>query len=162
RFPEYRADAHVMAQDLFRLGPNVYTQFLYFLSVISRYLKTPEEGKAAHNGDPLQCGHGEPSAEDWADALTPTLGEKEAIARARAEGWISDEMAKRMTDSSALDRRIASLPGQGGDVAEQVPDVMAAYYRRQAEQHLIKPPPQMLLGEAIVPTTLEEWDIGDP
>jgi hypothetical protein len=162
RFPEYRADAHMMAQDLFRLGPNIHTQFLYFLSVMSRYLVVPDEGKPAHNGDPLRCGHGDPSAEDWADALTPTMAEKEAIARARAEGWISDQAAERMTDREALDRRIAGLPGQGGDVAELVPEVMAAYYRRQAEAHLIKPPPQMVLGEAIVPTTLDEWEIGEP
>jgi hypothetical protein len=162
RFPEHRADAQLMAQDLFRLGPNIYTQFIYFLSVMSRYLQVPEEGKSAHNGDPLRCGHGVPSADDWADALTPTLAEKEAIARARAEGWISDESAERLTDREALDRRIASLPGQGGAVAEEVPEVMAAYYRRQAEQHLVTPPPRMVLGDAIVPTTLEEWDVGEP
>jgi hypothetical protein len=162
RFPEYRADAHMMAQDLFRLGPNIYTQFLYFLSVVSRYLQVPKKGGPAHNGDPLRCGHGDPSPEDWADALTPTAAEKEAIARARAEGWISEEAGERLTDREALERRIASLPGQGGHVAERVPEVMAAYYRGQAERYLVKPPAEMVLGEAIVPTTLEEWDVGEP
>jgi hypothetical protein len=162
RFLDYRADAHVLAQDLFRLGPNIYTQFLYFLSVMSRYLAVPKDNEQAHNGDPLRCGHGVPSPEDWADALTPTLAEKEALERARAEGWISKEAAERMADADALDRRIAGLPGQGGHVAEQVPEIMAAYYRRQAEPYLVRPPPRLVLGETIVPTTLEEWDIGEP
>ena len=30
-YPDYRADAQVLAQDLFHLGPNLYTQFLYFV-----------------------------------------------------------------------------------------------------------------------------------
>jgi hypothetical protein len=162
RFPDYRADAHVLAQDIFRLGPNIYTQFLYFLAVMTRYLRIPKGNKKAHNGDPLRCGHGDPSPEDWADALTPTLAEREAIERARAEGWIRHEDADRLSDREALDRRVAALPGQGGHVAEQVPEIMAAYYRRLAEQHLVRPPPRLVLGEAIVPTTLEEWDVGDP
>jgi hypothetical protein len=162
RSADYRAEAHVMAQDLFRLGPNIYTQFLYFISVLSRYVAVPLEEQAAHNGDPLHCGHGSPSDEDWADALTPTLAEKEAIERALEEGWISKDTARRLSDAEALDRRIATLPGQGGHIAERVPEVMAAFYRRKAEQHLVKPPPQMVLGEAIVPTTLEEWEIGEP
>src|SRR5262249_52959545 len=37
-YPDYRADAQVVAQDLFNLGPNLYTQFLYFVSVITRYI----------------------------------------------------------------------------------------------------------------------------
>lgn len=162
RFPDYRADAHILAQNLFRLGPNIYTQFIYFLSVVSRYLQLPKPGEKASNGDPLNCGHGDPSPDDWADALTPSAAEKEAIARARAEGWISKEAADNATDAEAIDRRIASLPGRGGHVTEQVPEVMAAFYRRRAESYLVKPPPEMVLGEAIVPTTLEEWDIGDP
>jgi hypothetical protein len=39
---------------------------------------------------------------------------------------------------------------------------MAAYYRRLADKHLVSPPPESVLGEAIVPTTLEEWEIGEP
>ena len=39
---------------------------------------------------------------------------------------------------------------------------MAAYYRQQAEHYLLRPPPQRRLGELQVPTTLEEWELGDP
>src|SRR5262249_22848535 len=38
-FPGYRAEAHVVAHDLFRMEPNLYMQFLYFTSVMTRYLK---------------------------------------------------------------------------------------------------------------------------
>jgi len=43
-----------------------------------------------------------------------------------------------------------------------VPEVMAAYYRRQAERYLLRPPPQRVWGEATTPTTLEEWEPGEP
>lgn len=162
RHPDHRADAHMVAQDLFRIGPNVYTQFLYFLSVMSRYFRLPEDGEGASNSDPLGCETGQPSPEDLADALTPTPAEKEAIARALAEGWISEEAAGRMTDEDALARRIATLPGHSDGDGTAIPEVMAAYYRSLAERHLVKPPARIVLGEAIVPTTLEEWDIGDP
>ena len=80
--------------------------------------------------DRTDCGCGEPSADDWADALTPDAREREAIRRAEAEGWIRQELAERLTDRDALARRIHSLPGSGGDDATRVPEVMAAYYRR--------------------------------
>ena len=43
-----------------------------------------------------------------------------------------------------------------------MPEIMAAYYRQQAEQYLLRPPPQRRLGELQVPTTLEDWELGDP
>lgn len=159
-YPGYRAEAQLMGQDLFHLGPNLYTQFLYFVSVVSRYAP-PLRGETPVGADPYACGCGEPSPEDWADALTPDGREREAIRRARAEGWIREEVAKRLTDRDALARRIHGLPGSTGDDATRVPEVMAAYYRREAERYLLRPPPQRRLGEATTPTTLEEWEPGD-
>jgi hypothetical protein len=159
-YPGYRADAQVLAQDLFHLGPNLFTQFLYFLSVISRYVR-PRKGEEPVGIDPYSCGCGEPSPEDWADALTPSARELAAIERALAEGWLREEQADRLRDESALERRIRGLPGARGRDATLVPEVMAAYYRQQAERYLIKPPPQRRIGEAVVPTTLEEWEAGD-
>jgi hypothetical protein len=159
-YPGYRAEAQVLGQDLFHLGPNLYTQFLFFVSVVSRYVPPPgrEEPEAL---DPYACGCGEPSADDWAQSLTPDAREREAVRRALAEGWIGKELAKRLTDPEALERRIYSLPGAGGDDATVVPEVMAAFYRREAERYLLRPPPQRLVGEATTPTTLEEWEPGD-
>jgi hypothetical protein len=160
-YPGYRAEAQVLGQDLFHLGPNLYTQFLYFVSVVSRYVLPPrkEQPEAL---DPYVCGCGEPSPEDWAEALTPDAREREAIKRALKEGWIREEVAERFTDRDALLRRIAGLPGVNGSDATLVPEVMAAYYRCEAERYLLRPPPQLIFGEATTPTTLEEWEPGDP
>ena len=159
-YPNYRAEAQVLGQDLFHLGPNVYTQFLYFVSVVSRYVP-PKVGKEPAAADPYACGCGDPSADDWAEALTPDGREREAIRRAEREGWVRPEVAERLTDRDALARRIAALPGAQEDDATHVPAVMAAYYRRQAERYLLRPPPQPAYGEATTPTALEEWEPGD-
>jgi hypothetical protein len=156
----YRADAQVLSQDLFALGPNLFTQFIYFLSVLSRYIR-PQKGKQPIIIDPYSCGCGDPSPEDWAEALTPSTRELQAIERALAEGWLREETGDRMRDEKALERRIRGLPGTKGADATLVPEVMAAYYRQQAERYLIKPPPQKRLGEAVVPTTLDDWEVGD-
>jgi hypothetical protein len=159
-YPGYRAEAQVLGQNLFALGPNVYTQFLYFVSVVAKYamLQGDREPTAA---DPYSCGCGEPSPDDWADALTPDAREREAIRRARNEGWISEQTADRMTDNEASDRRVATLPGFGDHDQTRVPEVMAAYYRQQAERFFLKPPPQLRIGEATTPSTIEEWEPGD-
>src|SRR3954452_23701503 len=67
-----------------------------------------------------------------------------------------------MNDRETTDRRIATLPGAGDAAATRVPEVMAAYYRQQAERYLLRPPPQLRSGEATTPTTLDEWEPGDP
>jgi hypothetical protein len=156
----YRADAQLLTQNLFGLGPNLYTQFLYFASVICRYLQ-PLRGKKLVCRDPNQCGRGDPSTDDWADALVPSAREEEAIRRALHEGWITEKQGERMTGANGLETRILGLPGQGTDNAEKVPEVMAAYYRQQAQRYLLRPPPQRTLGEAVVPTTLDDWEPGD-
>lgn len=161
KHPGYRADAQVLGETLFRLGPNVYTQFLYFVSVVSRYIQLKKDEEPT-GSDPYSCGCGEPSPDDWADALTPDGREREAVRRARAEGWIDEATADRMSDRDITDRRIASLPGANTADATRVPEVMAAYYRREAEKYLLRPPPQLRHGEATTPTTHDEWEPGDP
>lgn len=158
-FPGYRAEAHVLAQDLFRFGPNVYAQFLYFVSVLQRYV-TPLTGQRPEAGTTHQCNRGEPSADEWAAALSPNAAEREAIERARREGWIAPAEAERL--AAGVETRVAGVPGVGTDDAHLLPEVMAAYYRQQAERFLLRPPRQRLLGEAVVPTTLEDWQPGDP
>jgi hypothetical protein len=159
-YPGYRAEAQVLGQNLFALGPNIYTQFLYFVSVVAKYamLNEQQEPVAA---DPYACGCGEPTADDWADAITPDARELEAIRRAKREGWISEQAAQRMTDEEACDRRVATLPGFDQFDRSRVPEVMAAYYRQQAERYFLRPPPQLRVGEATTPSTIEEWEQGD-
>jgi hypothetical protein len=159
-YPGYRAEAQVLGQNLFHLGPNVYTQFLYFVSVAARYA-LPKGQQEPVSVDPYSCGCGEPTPDDWADALTPDAREREAIERARDEGWISKQNADRMSDDQATDRRVATLPGSQDADATRVPEVMAAYYRQQAERYILRPPPQLRSGEATTPAALEEWEPGD-
>lgn len=156
-FSQYRAEAEVLVHNLLGLTPNLYTQFLYFLSIAVRYLK-PLRDERPVAGNPNGCGNGEPSPGDWADALQPTARELEAIERAIREGWFTKDQADRLGQLNDVDSRIAGLPGTGTDDARQIPEVMAAYYRQQAEAYLFRPPPQPRLGEAVVPTTLEEWE----
>jgi hypothetical protein len=158
--PYHRAEATLLAQNIFRMGPNIFTQFLYFLSVMCRYIDhAAVREQAVILLVPCDCGGGDPSDEDWADALIPGAREREAIARALREGWISESDSDQLTD---LENRIQSLPGQGTHNAERVPEIMASYYRREAEQYLFRPPPQPSYGEALVPTTFETWEAGDP
>ncbi|QDG52284.1 hypothetical protein FIV42_16520 [Persicimonas caeni] len=162
-YPNYRAEAQLLAQNLYRLGPNIYTQFTYFLSVFVRYIKPPEEKqKTILIFRPLEDLVGEPSAEDWADALIPTAKELEAIQRAIDEGWLSIGDSEHLERAKELERRIGGLPGVGGANAEKVPEIMAAFYRRKAEEFLLRPPTQPSLGEAVVPTTMREWEPGRP
>jgi hypothetical protein len=159
-FPNYRAEAAVLAQNLFTLGPNLYTQFLYFLSIATRYLRplVEDQPKAIN---PYQCGKGQPTPDDWGEALAPTARELEAIQRALEEGWFDDGQGKLLEEARDLETRMAGLPGFGTADATLVPEAMAAFYRQKAEVYLLRPPPQRRWGEAHTPTTLEEWEPGD-
>lgn len=173
-FPQYRSDAALLVQDVFILGPNIYTQFLYFLSLSVRYLlpliseqeKGQKESGEENCGVPILsngkgCDCGEPSATDWGQAMTPTFAEKEAIRRAIEEGWFDIKQVDRLSRALDIDHRISGLPGMGSEDAQQVPEIMAAYYRQQAEKLLFRPPALPRIGEATVPSILEDWIPGD-
>ena len=71
-------------------------------------------------------------------------------------------MADKLKNQN-LEERIAALPGSlGGGRAELVTSIMAAHYRREAERWLFRPPSVRVQADELVPTTLEEWDPGDP
>ena len=159
--PGFRGDARLLCERLFHLGPNIYTQFLYFVSVLSRYLKPPELEKPEPQ-NPSPCHADEPTPDDWAEALRPNGPEKAAVQKALREGWLTETDVDRITGEKSLTRRIAGLPGMQTGDANAVPEIMGAFYRREAESHLFHPPPQRILGEAIVPTTLEDWEWSDP
>lgn len=159
-FPGYRAEAHLLVHDLFRMSPNIYMQFLFFVSVMSRYLK-PMIDERLQQLMACRCGIGEPSADDWADALIPTDAEREAVERAVREGWFVEDQAQRLKRILELEERIAGLPGFGTDKAQLVPEVMAAHYRQLAERYLVQPPRLPRIGEALVPTTVDDWELSD-
>jgi hypothetical protein len=167
QFPHYRAEAAVLTQDLFVLGPNLYTQFLYFLSLSIRYLVPALSGSTGTESGPVAadgkgCHCGEPSPSDWGQAVTPTAAEKEAIRRAIEKGWFDPKHAERLARALDIKARISGLPGAGSADASQVPEIMAAYYRQQAERLLFRPPAQPRIGEAVLPSVLEDWTPADP
>lgn len=91
-----------------------------------------------------------------------TDAERQAIERASKSGWFSEDQSDRLRKLSELEERIASLPGFGTDEAQLIPDVMAAHYQQLAERHLFRPPPLPRVGEAVVPTTFDDWECSDP
>lgn len=168
QFPHYRAEAAVLTQDLFVLGPNLYTQFLYFLSLSIRYLIpvlakgtcSEAAGPVAAEGKGCHCG--EPSPADWAHAVTPTTAETDAVRRAIEKGWFDERQSERLSRATDIDARMSRLPGVGSTDASVVPEIMSAYYRHQAERLLFRPPAQPRIGEAVVPSVLEDWTPADP
>jgi hypothetical protein len=158
-FPDYRIEAKLVAQNLFALAPSIPFQFLYYASVLYRYV--PVTKTQSEQGG-CECLEGEPSGEDFAEALLPQASEKAAVKRAIAERWFPGELAEALKKSQSLEQRVAGLPGNEGGRAELVTAVMAAHYRREAERWLFRPPQTVIQADELVPTTLDEWDPGDP
>lgn len=154
----YRGEAQILAQDLFNLGPNLYTQFLYFASVFARYIPL-EKWTPAFN--PFGGDHGGAEADDYADALWPSAAEQEAIDKALREGWIPGARRKEWDPKEVTARRIASIPGMGGGTVKMLPAIMATHYRRLAAKYIFEPPPEKRRGDPLVPVTLEDWEPGD-
>ncbi|MBI2378094.1 MAG: hypothetical protein HYV07_29095 [Deltaproteobacteria bacterium] len=159
RFAGARSDAQLLASDLFILGPNLYTQFLFFVSVVARYVRGPD-GQRPKALRPSDCSAGEPTTEDWADAMRADAKEQEAIDRALGARWFPEAQEERLREAHRVERRLRVLSDQPGRL-ERLPEVMGAHYRRQAERFLFRPPRQRALGEAIVPTTLTAFEPGD-
>lgn len=160
-YPEFRSEAQLLAQNLFRLGPNHYTQFLYFLSYALHYIH-PLLGEEPESHNPYACHCAEPSPDDWADALNPTRRERDAVDQALDEGWFPSDFIKRLRTLKTTEGRLpSSRPGTRGGPVKRIPEVMAAWYRAQAENYLLRPPPRRTLGEGLVPTTLEDWEFGE-
>jgi len=156
-FPHHRVDARLVAQNVFGYAPDLTLQYLYFASVAFRYaLQSSQHGDGA---DPGTIGQ-QPTAEEWAEALLPSKSEKESIEEAIGEGFFSGKMVDALRNQD-LAQRAAGVPGAGGDQSKLVTDVMAAHYRREAEKLLFAPPPIATFSDALVPTTVEEWEPGE-
>lgn len=156
-FPHHRLDARLLAQNLFGYAPDLTLQYLYFASIAFPYaLQSSGQDQGADAGTM----DGQPTAEEWAEALLPKKAEKAAIEKAIEEKFFSDKLAKSLKEQG-LSQRAGGVPGEGNDKSRLVTDVMAAHYRREAEKHLFTPPPVSTWSEALVPTTVEEWEPGE-
>ncbi|MCC6808906.1 MAG: hypothetical protein IT381_15875 [Deltaproteobacteria bacterium] len=159
-FPGARAEAQQLAEELPNLAPNLFTQFIYFASVVSRY-QPLESGNAQKSQElnPTAGDHSKPEAGDYADALERSPQEKDAIKRALGQGWLKPE---QVPDAAASQRKRASaLPGVLAGDPKKLAEAMAIHYRRLAERYLIQPPKNERAAEPIIPSTLSAWEVGD-
>jgi hypothetical protein len=159
-FPGARAEAQLLAQELPNLAPNLFTQLIYFASVVSRY-QPIDKGMQSRTQElnPTAGDYSKPSPGDYADALERSPQEKEAVKRAVKEGWLKPEQVPDERASKA--KRAAALPGVLAGEPQKLAEAMAIHYRRLAEKHLLKPPPTEKTAEPIIPSTLSLWEIGD-
>lgn len=158
QFPHHRLDARLVAQNLFGYAPDLTLQYLYFASIAFRYaLLSSPHGQGA---DPGTIGN-QPTSEEWAEALVAKKTEKEAIQKAIEEKFFPDKLAEALKKQD-MSQRAAGVPGDQDERSKFVTDVMAAHYRREAEKYLFTPPPIATYSEALVPTTVEEWEPGEP
>ncbi len=157
-FPHHRLDARLVAQNLFGYAPDLTLQYLYFASIAFPYAL-----QSALQGEDTDAGtiSNQPTAEEWAEALLPKKTEKDAIQKAIEEKFFPDKLEQALKNQD-LAQRAGNIPGHGDDRSKLVTDVMAAHYRREAEKHLFSPPPITTWSEALVPTTIEEWEPGEP
>ena len=179
-----RAEAQVLAERLQRLRGNVYAEFLCFLGSIMRF-GVPETYRirfGLENAEAFRVPNEpiiEPSIEDWASALTPAERERSGVEHAIAENWFNhesplpDRFGRRSEVDSwahnerervrkmAIEDRITGLPGYGTENADLIPTIMAAYYRKEAARYFMPPPRNLVWVDDLVPTHVEDWQIGD-
>ncbi len=159
-FPGARAEAQRLAEEIPNLAPNLFTQFIYFASIFSRYRPLDEApNQKSPSLNPTAGDHSSPDAGDYADALERGAQEKDAIKKALGAGWLKPE---QVPDGEASRRkRAAALPGVLAGQPRKLAEAMAIHYRRLADKYLIKPPPNELSAEPIIPSTLSQWQVGD-
>ena len=160
RHPGFRAEARVFAQTFWAL-PGIHLQFTYFCCHVIRYLPDPGVALA---GFPSWADVPGPGADDYARALGSGGPSDDAVAEARRRGWLPEGSASGAEDPlrtiDALSRRFG---GAGGPAAFKRA-LVAEHYRRLVDQHILKLPQARELPppEPSLPTTLEEWEPGDP
>lgn len=159
RYPGFRAEARVFAQTFYAL-PDTHLQFAYFCAHVIRYLPEPGTpmGLLALSGDvPV------PGPDDYARALGGSPQADDALEEAKRRGWLPEGTSAERDPIDVIDSLSRRFGGEGGPAAFKKA-LVADHYRRLVDQYLVKlpqgrdlPPPDPSL-----PTTLEEWEPGDP
>jgi hypothetical protein len=162
KYAGLRAEAQQLAETIPNLAPNIFTQFVYFASVVSRFQQDsadPSSKSGEKTRNPSHGDHSSPSPGDYADALKRSAQESDAIKRAIKEGWLKPGEIPDAQTSEA--RRAGALPGVLAGQPKKLAEVMAIQYRRLAEKYLFKPPMDKQGGDPFIPSTLSPWEVGD-
>lgn len=154
QYPGCRAEARMFAQTFWAL-PDVYLQFVYFCSRFLRYVPVPSQFDYEI---PLGADVDQPDADDFDGALqNGGLGD-DALGEAEARGWIEKGKGKAQAGADALSR-INSLPGTAAAKFRQT--LVERHYRRLVEEHLLVLPGTAPPPEPFLPTTTEDWELGE-
>jgi hypothetical protein len=153
--PGCRAEARLFAQTFYAL-PDVYLQFVYFASVVIRYL-----GAAAERPLPMGADIPLPDVDDVAGAIYGNPQAERALDEARARGWIEAgrEPGPPLDPLAAIDQLASGRPGNEQKAFRAA--LVGRHYKRLVERHLIRVPAVAPPPEPFLPTTLEEWHPGD-
>ena len=160
RYPGVRAEARLFAQTFWSL-PDAFLQFVYFCSRFLRYVEKPDQARAKF---PLAGDVQAPDLDDWDGALQGSPAGEDALAEARARGWLDQPAADAAASSSPATpgdvfRRLAGMPGRAQ--AEFREALVERQYRRLVDAHLIEIPASLPPPDPLLPTTLEDWQPGD-
>lgn len=152
--PGYRRHARAVARALVEPATSDAERLLYFLHVIRRYIDPDAPRAPGMRG----CSVVLAGAGDFAAALEETPAELAALQLARDMGWFARDGDRSPPHRRRLDVLPDALPAGGPSVAE----VLGAQYEARAEASLLRLPTRPAPGDAILPTTLEDWEAGDP
>lgn len=143
--PNLRAQAMRMSEELFLVGPNLFTQQLLFLSIARRF-----EGQS--RDEPFRCLDGEGGdVEAVGASVRANAREEEAVRRAREEGWFDDDDLAQTLDPS---HRLDVL----GDAWTR--EAVGAWYRREAERWMPDMPAGKGMIDPVVPVACTDWEPG--
>jgi hypothetical protein len=155
-FPGSRAEARMFAQTFYAL-PDVYLQFVYFCSVVIRYLDArPEPARMPMGADLVH-----PDVDDYGGAIYGSPQVERAIAEARARGWIEEgrEPGPAPDPLTAIDQLTSGMPGTEATRVREA--LVGRHYKRLVDQNLIVLPATAPPPDPFLPTTLSEWQPGD-
>lgn len=155
-YPGFRAQARMFVQTFYAL-PDARLQFLYFCAAFIRFIDVPSDVRFFI---PLGGDVSLPDEGDL-DAAVQSGGRwEDALAEARAQGWLDDAHDTKEADPlDSIRRATEHLPGNGGGKLRRA--LVARYYRRLVDPYILKLPSTPSKPEPYLRTLPEAWEYGD-
>lgn len=156
-YPGFRGEARMFAQTFWALD-DVYLQFVYFCSVIQRYIPDPPKHRTRV---PMGGDLPRPGVDDYAGALYGGAAVERALDEARARGWIEEGVGEGGDALGSIGRIVASRPGDAQGEFRRA--LVGQHYRRLVDEHIFAVPPatEGPAPDAFLPSTVTEWEPGD-